>query len=102
MIGMMKIVSHPALDAEQQGVKDALADAGFIVPFTDLVLPEPTEPDFPVAPTDPTAPEDPTAKSRRRRSTSRRSEPRSQPSSLESLTMSSERETLPRAGLSKV
>jgi len=29
-IGMMKIVSHPALDAEQQGVKDALAAAGFV------------------------------------------------------------------------
>lgn len=30
VIGFMKIVSHPALDAEQQGVKDALAEAGFI------------------------------------------------------------------------
>ncbi|MCP5100580.1 MAG: hypothetical protein GY943_33950, partial [Chloroflexi bacterium] len=30
VIGMMKIVSHPALDAEQQGVKERLADAGFI------------------------------------------------------------------------
>jgi putative ABC transport system substrate-binding protein len=30
VVGMMKIVSHPALDAEQQGVKDALAAAGFI------------------------------------------------------------------------
>lgn len=30
VIGMMKIVSHPALDAEQQGVKDTLAEAGFI------------------------------------------------------------------------
>ena len=34
-----------------------LIDAGFFVPFSDLVLPEaPTEPIFPVAPTDPTAP----------------------------------------------
>ena len=30
VIGMMKIVSHPALDAEQQGVKEQLAAAGFI------------------------------------------------------------------------
>ncbi|HRW07386.1 MAG TPA: ABC transporter substrate-binding protein, partial [Caldilineaceae bacterium] len=30
VVGMMKIVSHPALDAEQQGVKDALAAAGFV------------------------------------------------------------------------
>ena len=30
VVGFMKIVSHPALDAEQQGVKDALAEAGFI------------------------------------------------------------------------
>lgn len=30
VVGMMKLVSHPALDAEQQGVKDALAEAGFI------------------------------------------------------------------------
>lgn len=30
VVGMMKIVSHPALDAEQQGVKDALAEAGFV------------------------------------------------------------------------
>ena len=30
VVGFMKIVSHPALDAEQQGVKDALAAAGFI------------------------------------------------------------------------
>ena len=30
VVGMMKLVSHPALDAEQQGVKDALAAAGFI------------------------------------------------------------------------
>jgi putative ABC transport system substrate-binding protein len=30
LVGFMKIVSHPALDAEQQGVKDALAEAGFI------------------------------------------------------------------------
>ena len=30
VVGMMKIVSHPALDAEQQGVKDALDAAGFV------------------------------------------------------------------------
>jgi putative ABC transport system substrate-binding protein len=30
VVGMMKLVSHPALDAEQQGVKDALAAAGYI------------------------------------------------------------------------
>jgi putative ABC transport system substrate-binding protein len=29
-VGLMKLVSHPALDAEQQGVKEALAAAGFI------------------------------------------------------------------------
>lgn len=30
VVGFIKIVSHPALDAEQQGVKDALAEAGYI------------------------------------------------------------------------
>lgn len=30
VVGMMKLVSHPALDAEQKGVKDALTAAGFI------------------------------------------------------------------------
>lgn len=30
VIGMMKIVSHPALDAEQQGVLETLAAAGFV------------------------------------------------------------------------
>lgn len=30
VVGMVKIVSHPALDAEQAGVKDALAAAGFV------------------------------------------------------------------------
>ena len=30
VVGFMKIVSHPALDAEQQGVKDALAAAGYV------------------------------------------------------------------------
>lgn len=29
-VGLMKLVSHPALDAEQKGVKDALAAAGFV------------------------------------------------------------------------
>lgn len=39
-------------------LRQLLIDAGFIVPFSDLELPEPTEPEFPVAPADPTAPED--------------------------------------------
>jgi putative tryptophan/tyrosine transport system substrate-binding protein len=30
IVGLVKLVSHPALDAEQQGVKDALVAAGFI------------------------------------------------------------------------
>ena len=30
VIGMMTIVSHPSLDAIQQGSKDALAEAGFV------------------------------------------------------------------------
>lgn len=30
IVGMMKLVSHPALDAEQEGVKDALTAAGFV------------------------------------------------------------------------
>jgi len=30
VVGLVKLVSHPALDAEQQGVKDALAAAGFV------------------------------------------------------------------------
>ncbi|MCB0115387.1 MAG: ABC transporter substrate-binding protein [Caldilineaceae bacterium] len=30
VVGLMKLVSHPALDAEQQGVVDALAAAGFV------------------------------------------------------------------------
>ena len=30
VIGMMTIVSHPSLDAIQQGAKDALAEAGFV------------------------------------------------------------------------
>ncbi len=30
VIGMMTIVSHPSLDAIQQGVKDTLAEAGFV------------------------------------------------------------------------
>ena len=38
VVGMMKIVSHPALDAEQQGVKDALAEAGFIDGETVTIL----------------------------------------------------------------
>ncbi|MCC6453833.1 MAG: ABC transporter substrate-binding protein [Caldilineaceae bacterium] len=30
VVGLMKLVSHPALDAEQEGVKEALAAAGYI------------------------------------------------------------------------
>jgi len=37
VVGMMKIVSHPALDAEQQGVKDALAAAGFVEGETVII-----------------------------------------------------------------
>ena len=38
VVGFMKIVSHPALDAEQQGVKDALAEAGYIEGETVIFL----------------------------------------------------------------
>lgn len=38
VVGMMKIVSHPAMDAEQEGVKDALAQAGFIDGETVTIL----------------------------------------------------------------
>ncbi len=38
VVGMMKIVSHPAMDAEQQGVKDALAEAGFVDGETVTIL----------------------------------------------------------------
>lgn len=38
MVGMMKLVSHPALDAEQAGVKDALAAAGYIPGETVEIL----------------------------------------------------------------
>lgn len=38
VVGMMKIVSHPAMDAEQAGVKDALAAAGFIDGETVTIL----------------------------------------------------------------
>ncbi|MCB0131593.1 MAG: ABC transporter substrate-binding protein, partial [Caldilineaceae bacterium] len=38
VVGLMKIVSHPAMDAEQQGVKDALAAAGFIDGETVTIL----------------------------------------------------------------
>lgn len=38
VIGLMKIVSHPALDAEQQGVKDALTAAGYVDGETIRIL----------------------------------------------------------------
>lgn len=38
VVGMMKIVSHPALDAEQKGVKDALAAAGYVDGETVRIL----------------------------------------------------------------
>lgn len=38
VVGMMKIVSHPAMDAEQAGVKDALEAAGFIHGETVTIL----------------------------------------------------------------
>jgi putative ABC transport system substrate-binding protein len=46
VIGMMKIVSHPALDAEQQGVKDRLAEAGFIEGETVIIVEENAEGDI--------------------------------------------------------
>lgn len=47
VVGFMKIVSHPALDAEQQGVKDALAEAGYIEGETVIFLEGNAEGDIP-------------------------------------------------------
>jgi putative tryptophan/tyrosine transport system substrate-binding protein len=47
VVGFMKIVSHPALDAEQQGVKDALAAAGYIEGETVRFLEGNAEGDIP-------------------------------------------------------
>lgn len=47
VVGMMKLVSHPALDAEQQGVKDALAAAGFIDGETVIIEEANAEGDIP-------------------------------------------------------
>ena len=49
----LEFLTDPAL-------RQLLADAGFVVPFSDLVLPEITTPDFPIAPTNPTVPVDDT------------------------------------------
>lgn len=47
VVGLMKLVSHPALDAEQQGVKDALAAAGFIDGETVRLIEANAEGDIP-------------------------------------------------------
>lgn len=47
VVGMMKLVSHPALDAEQRGVKDALAAAGFIDGETIRIIEANAEGDIP-------------------------------------------------------
>jgi putative ABC transport system substrate-binding protein len=47
IVGLMKLVSHPALDAEQQGVKDALAAAGFIDGETVILQEANAEGDIP-------------------------------------------------------
>jgi len=47
VVGMMKLVSHPALDAEQQGVKDALAAAGFVAGETVIIQEANAEGDIP-------------------------------------------------------
>lgn len=47
VVGMMKLVSHPALDAEQQGVKDALAAAGFVDGETVIIQEANAEGDIP-------------------------------------------------------
>jgi putative ABC transport system substrate-binding protein len=46
-VGLMKLVSHPALDAEQQGVKDALEAAGFVDGETVRLLEANAEGDIP-------------------------------------------------------
>ncbi len=47
IVGLMKLVSHPALDAEQQGVKDALTAAGFIDGETVILQEANAEGDIP-------------------------------------------------------
>lgn len=47
VVGMMKLVSHPALDAEQRGVQDALAAAGFIDGQTIRIIEANAEGDIP-------------------------------------------------------
>lgn len=47
IVGLMKLVSHPALDAEQEGVKDALAAAGFIDGETVILQEANAEGDIP-------------------------------------------------------
>lgn len=47
VVGLIKLVSHPALDAEQQGVKDALAEAGFIDGETVRLIEANAEGDIP-------------------------------------------------------
>lgn len=47
VVGLMKLVSHPALDAEQQGVKDALAAAGFVDGETVRLIEANAEGDIP-------------------------------------------------------
>lgn len=47
VVGLVKLVSHPALDAEQQGVKDALAEAGYIDGETVRLIEANAEGDIP-------------------------------------------------------
>ena len=47
VVGLMKLVSHPALDAEQQGVKDALTAAGFVDGETVILQEANAEGDIP-------------------------------------------------------
>jgi len=47
IVGLVKLVSHPALDAEQAGVKDALAAAGFIDGETVILQEANAEGDIP-------------------------------------------------------
>lgn len=47
VVGLVKLVSHPALDAEQQGVKDALAEAGFVDGETVRLIEANAEGDIP-------------------------------------------------------
>lgn len=47
IVGLVKLVSHPALDAEQEGVKDALAEAGFVDGETVRLIEANAEGDIP-------------------------------------------------------